>query len=297
MLAALRVPVGLVLAAAALFVPSAAHAATHSPQLPSNWQHRFHVRSAAADPDKDGLSNWDEWRSHTNPKRVDTDRDGVDDNAEDYDRDGLDNGTEQDAGTDPGRRDSDGDGRPDGREDADRDSLTNAAEQAVGDDPTDPDTDGDGIRDGQENAGRVLSWDPDSGELTIRLASTGKTLTGQVDDATDVTCDSTDNFLTDDESSSDDSADDPSDDSSDDSSDDDTATAASIRTDASDDGSADDPSDDSSDDSGDDSATFDEACFDDILAPGAWVHEAEFTADADGVVFDSVALVDDSVED
>src|SRR4051794_7370579 len=185
MLAVLRVPLGLIVAAALLFAPAAAHA-KNGHDLPGKFQHRYHVRSAAGDPDGDGLSNWGEFRSHTNPKRPDSDRDGTDDAAEDFDRDGLDNGTELAIGTDPGRRDSDGDGRPDGREDADGDGLPNAAEAQAGDDPADPDTDGDGVADGKENAGRVLAWDPDTGVLTIRLFATGKAVSGTVDDATDV---------------------------------------------------------------------------------------------------------------
>ena len=294
MLAARRRSSGLVLvlAGAALALPTTAPAKPiRDPHaLPAAWKHRFHVSSAASDPDGDGLSNWSEFRAHTNPKRADTDRDGADDGSEDFDRDGVDNVDEQRSGTDPARRDSDGDGRPDGAEDADGDGLPNAAEQQTGNDPSDPDSDGDGIPDGKENAGRVAAWDPDTGLLTIRLAS-GKAVTGTVDDSTDVTCDPTDAYGKgyDDDPGFDADGAVPAADAAPLRSADGVADPSSADPSA-DDTSADDPS------AGDDSVTFDDACFNDVLAPGAWVHEAALTGDGGGALFDSVALVDDSIE-
>jgi hypothetical protein len=282
----------LALAGAALALPATAPAkAVRDPHaLPAAWKHRFHVRSAAGDPDGDGLTNWTEFRAHTNPKRADTNRNGTSDASEDYDRDGVDNLDEQRSGTDPAKRDSDGDGRPDGAEDADGDGLPNAAEQQTGNDPSNPDSDGDGIADGKENAGRVATWDPETGALTIRLAS-GTTVTGTVDDTTEVTCDSTGVYAKDydDDPGFDDAgagpADVPAEAASDPSAADDASAAVP---------SADDPAAD--DTSVDDSVTFDEACFNDVLAPGAWVHEATLTDDGNGPVFESVALVDDSLQ-
>ena len=154
--------------------------------LPKKWAKRHHAKGARRDPDDDGLSNWGEFRSHTNPKRADSDRDGTGDGEEDRDRDGLDNGSEEDAGTDPGRKDTDRDGTTDGAEDADEDGLTNAAEDRTGNDPRDPDTDGDGIPDGEENAGVVTAYDGTT--LTIALAA-GGSLTARVDEASDLRCD------------------------------------------------------------------------------------------------------------
>ena len=72
---------------------------------------------AITDTDHDGLSNTFErnW-SLTNPRRWDTDRDGLSDGREDPDRDGLTNLTEQRLGTNPRRGDTDGDGWSDGVE-------------------------------------------------------------------------------------------------------------------------------------------------------------------------------------
>jgi hypothetical protein len=163
--------------------------------LPKKWSKQHKAKGAKADPDDDGLSNWGEWRSHTKPKKADSDKDGTGDAQEDYDRDGLDNGSEVDAGTDPGRKDTDRDGTRDGAEDADKDGLTNAAEDRAGNHPRKPDTDGDGIGDGDENAGTVQSFDGTT--LTIALAA-GGTLTAVVDEATEVGCDE-DDYYEDDE--------------------------------------------------------------------------------------------------
>ena len=115
--------------------------------LPKHWSKQHKAKGARADPDDDGLSSWGEYRSHTKPRRADTDKDGVGDAEEDYDRDGFDNGSELVAGTDPGRKDTDRDGTRDGAEDADKDGLSNAAEDETGNHPRKRDTDGDGILD------------------------------------------------------------------------------------------------------------------------------------------------------
>jgi hypothetical protein len=153
--------------------------------LPKKWAKKYKAKSAQADPDRDGLTNWGEYRSHTKPKKTDSDKDGIGDAQEDYDRDGVDNGTELDARTDPGRKDTDRDGTKDGAEDPDKDRLTNAAEDTTGNHPRKADTDGDGIADGDENAGTVTAFDGTT--LTIALA-VGGALTGTVDELTDVAC-------------------------------------------------------------------------------------------------------------
>jgi hypothetical protein len=112
--------------------------------LPKKWAKRHKAKRATADPDRDGLSNWGEYRSHTRPRRADSDRDGKRDDREDFDRDGLANGAEVRTGHDPGDRDSDGDG----------------------------------IRDGKENAGVVKAFDGTT--LTIALA-VGGSLTAAVE--------------------------------------------------------------------------------------------------------------------
>lgn len=55
-------------------------------RLPDKWEKRYQIstrqRSATRDPDHDRLTNLREYRAHTNPRRADTDRDGVADGAE-----------------------------------------------------------------------------------------------------------------------------------------------------------------------------------------------------------------------
>ena len=97
---------------------------------------RARGRAAASDSDGDGLPNaFERQKSHTNPHRKDTDRDGVLDTYEDPDHDGLWNRYEYLAGTNPRKKDTDGDGTNDGAEDPDHDGLSNAREQAAPDLP------------------------------------------------------------------------------------------------------------------------------------------------------------------
>lgn len=297
----------------ALALPAGATAKkSATPKLPAKFAKRYHVKSAVGDNDKDGLTNYVEYRAHTNPKKADTDRDGVADGSEDFDRDGLDNASEQRAGTDPGKKDTDRDGKPDAREDADHDGLNNLAEQRTANDPGDPDSDDDGVKDGGENAGQVVSFD-DDGVLTLRLAATGKLVSAPADETTSVDCGTTADYEDgyDDSAAADtlgaddqdDSGDDPSADddpaaddgdddaSGDDASGDDDASAASVRRA---DESGDDyvPADDS-DDTGDDVDEDANSCGD-LLAPGAWVHESTLAKDdAGATVFETVALVSD----
>ncbi|HEX5924982.1 MAG TPA: hypothetical protein VFY45_14210 [Baekduia sp.] len=295
MLAPSRLSTLCAIAIAALAIPATASAAKSSPKLPAKFQKRYHVKSAVADPDRDGLTNLTEYRAHTSPKKPDTDRDGTEDGSEDRDGDKLDNATEQRAGTNPSKRDTNHNGRPDGREDADHDGLRNLAEQRTANDPRNADSDGDGIKDGGENAGQVVSFA--GGVLALRLASTGKVVTGNVGDATNVACNGTAGYKaaygggTAEDLADDDDAFDDEDFGDDDAFDEEGDASA------------------SSDDSGDDEATASTAalraagdegtgdpCIDDVLAPGAWVHEAELAAGDDGTsVFDTVALVDDTL--
>jgi hypothetical protein len=309
--APLRLSALCAIALAACALPATATAKkTAAPKLPASFQKRYHVKSATADPDHDGLTNFTEYQAHTNPKKADTDSDGIEDRAEDFDHDKLDAATEQRAGTDPGRKDSDGDGTPDAREDSDHDGLNNLAEQNTANDPGDPDSDDDGVKDGSEHAGQVVSFD--GGDVVIRLASTGKTVTGTIDAGTTVECNATADYESayDDgaakdtnnagggasdasgaDGSGDPSVDPGTDPSADDTTGDTTASATAAATDpTAGDPTADDPTVD--DGSATDSAT--DPCFDQILAPGAWVHEAELSTDQDGTVLvDTLALVDD----
>jgi hypothetical protein len=73
------------------------------------------------------------------------------------------------------------------RHDQDRDDLRNLAEFRAGDDPRDADTDNDGVEDGDENAGTIAAFDTATGKLTINLFN-GDSVTGIVDEGTEITC-------------------------------------------------------------------------------------------------------------
>ena len=155
---------GVVLAAL-LAVPGAAMAKSHDRDhdgLPDKWEHKFHLsthkKSAKGDPDKDGLNNRGEFKAKTNPRKADTDRDGINDANDDQDDDGVDNVDEQHEGTNP----------------------------------CDRDTDNDGVEDGNETAGTVESFvedsaNPGTGVLTIKLAD-NSTISGKVDSTTEIEC-------------------------------------------------------------------------------------------------------------
>ena len=130
--------------------------------------------SANADPDMDGLINKVEKELGTDPKKADTDGDGLNDGAEvnqyktyplkaDSDGDGLNDGAEVNQyKTDPAKADSDGDGLNDGAEvnqyktyplkaDSDGDGLNDGAEvNQYKTDPLKEDSDADGLNDGAE---------------------------------------------------------------------------------------------------------------------------------------------------
>jgi hypothetical protein len=110
--------------------------------MPDKWEKRHHLNvkkdDSRRDRDRDGLSNYGEYRAHTNPRK----------------------------------KDSDHDGRRDSREDFDRDHLRNAAEIKTGYDPRDKDSDNDGVKDGRENAGKIVALSGST--VTIKLAVGGK---------------------------------------------------------------------------------------------------------------------------
>jgi hypothetical protein len=141
-------------AALAVLVPATASARTTNQRT-----------SATADRNHDRIP--DRWeRRHRLSLRIKQTR-------RDQDRDGLNNLGEFKSGTNPRDRDSDDDGVRDG------------SERRHGMSPTDRDSDDDGRNDGHENAGTVTSFD--GTKLTITLAS-GGTVTGNVDDSTEIEC-------------------------------------------------------------------------------------------------------------
>jgi hypothetical protein len=140
------------------------------------------------------------------------------------------------------------------RRDQDHDGLRNRAEFRAHTNPRKADTDGDGIKDGAEHAGKIASFT--GGVLTIDLFG-GKTLTGTVDDTTEIECD--DAHASDAGDRGDDHGDDPGDDH------------------------GDDPGDDDDDDEG-------ASCDTSALTPGAVVDEAELHTVGGDAVFEKVEL-------
>lgn len=128
-------------------------AMSHAPEPPV-------TTSSVADPlkdsDNDGLKDGEESRLGTDPRKADTDQDGLTDGIEvddtgtdplktDTDGDGVDDAEELDAGSDPHSRDSDGDGLDDFEE-----------IQVYGTDPLLRDTDADGYSDAFEVTYRAV---------------------------------------------------------------------------------------------------------------------------------------------
>jgi len=72
-----------------------------------------------------------------------------------------------------------------GKRDQDSDGLNNRGEYQAGTNPREDDSDDDGSEDGDENAGVVSAFDGET--LTIDLYG-GGTVTGTVDDSTEVKC-------------------------------------------------------------------------------------------------------------
>jgi hypothetical protein len=155
---------GVVLAAL-LAVPAAAMAKSHDRNhdgIPDKWEKKFGLstrhNSALADPDHDGLNNLGEFRAHTNPRKADTNGNGINDANDDQDGDGVSNQDEMQDGTNP----------------------------------SNPDTNGNGVPDGQEASGTIVSFTEDSanpgtGVLTIKLAD-NSTISGKVDSSTEIEC-------------------------------------------------------------------------------------------------------------
>jgi hypothetical protein len=142
--------------------------------IDANGTHTIHVTSdpKRADTDGDGLTDYWEWYpfpNSSNPRAEDTDGDGLTDLVEllggynllsyDTDGDGLDDSTELTFSSDPKDADTDDDG------------LTDAEEFAFSSDPNNPDTDGDGLSDsGERDCGSsLLQPDPDDDMLFDNL--------------------------------------------------------------------------------------------------------------------------------
>jgi hypothetical protein len=237
--------------AALLALPSAAMAKSRDrdhDKLPDKWEKKFHLstkhKSGKGDPDRDRFSNLAEFRSKTNPRRKDSDRDGI----------------------------------RDANDDTDHDGLTNREEIHGGTNPCDRDSDDDGVRDDEETIGTVANFvadsgNPNAGVLTITL-NNGSTLSGRVDETTEIECRAPEHA------------------------------AANARHGSDDGGSNSGPGNGGEDNSGPGNGGEDNSgpghggddderrpCTTADLTAGTPVHEAEFHSSADGNVFEEVKLI------
>jgi hypothetical protein len=84
---------------AALAVFAAPALARVADGIPDSWEFGHHlslnINQAPLDQDRDALNNLNEFRSNTNPRLQDTDRNGTNDGDEDADHDGVSNLREQ----------------------------------------------------------------------------------------------------------------------------------------------------------------------------------------------------------
>lgn len=147
--------------------------------------------SADPDPDKDGLTTEQENKLGTDPRKKDTDGDGISDgdevnkyrtnpNSKDTDGDSLEDGKEiKTHQTNPNSKDTDNDGLADNEEletyktdpnvaDTDKDGLMDGKEVHIKTDPLNKDTDGEGLNDGDEvkiHKTNPLKADTDDGSV------------------------------------------------------------------------------------------------------------------------------------
>jgi hypothetical protein len=168
------------------------------------------------------------------------------------------------------------------KRDQDRDQLNNRGEFQTGSDPRDDDSDDDGVEDGAEDGGTIASFDGTT--LTIDLAN-GGSISGIVDENTEIKCG--------DEVDQDGDGTDPEDDSGP------SENAGSGNRSSSDDDPADEDEVESDDDSSDDSDSEDTEDSEDSedgncsvadLAVGVAVHEAEINVSGGDAVFEEIEL-------
>lgn len=143
---------------------------TDGDTMPDFWETAYgldkNTADAAVDQDTDGFTNLEEYRKGLDPKKNDTDGDGLADGKE------LHTGvwvSAADTGTDPLRADSDGDGLNDSVE-----TRTGIfiSPTNTGSDPNVPDTDGDGLGDGSEVAVGRNPVNPNDGQSGLRVGLT-----------------------------------------------------------------------------------------------------------------------------
>jgi hypothetical protein len=196
------------------------------------------------------------------------------------------------------------------RRDQDRDDLRNRAEFRARMDPHDADSDNDGIEDGDEGAGMIESYDAETGRLRINLYG-GDVIAGWVTDETEVECDDGDDRGDedgdgkgghdggDDEVDGEDSSgpgDGDGEDSSGPGDDDEVERAARHGEEEPAEGEEEPEDGDEGEHEGDDDCAEEDACSADDLQAGVIVQEARMHLSGDGVIFDEIELLIQSVE-
>ena len=193
------------------------------------------------------------------------------------------------------------------RRDQDRDSLRNRAEFRAKMDPRDDDSDNDGVEDGDEGAGVIESFDPETGRLRINLYG-GDVIAGWVTDETEVECDNGDDHGDEDgdgEGGHEDGDDNSGPGDGDEGEEGSDESERSFARHESDDDPVDeeegeepddDPVDEEEEDEeghegDDDCQEEEEGCSADDLAAGVVVQEAEMHLSGDGVIFDEIEIL------
>lgn len=150
------------------------------------------------DTDGDGLNDYYEYIVlGTSPLFVDTDKNGISDDAEDFDDDGLTNKEEYTYSTIPWEEDTDEDGIIDGDEvliygvdplnaDSDRDGIADGDELPLGFDPANPDTDGNGIKDGDKVLEQTFVYEVENTECVVKQVIIETETKGSLEAATTV---------------------------------------------------------------------------------------------------------------
>lgn len=181
------------------------------------------------------------------------------------------------------------------RKDQDRDQLRNRAEFRAHMDPRDDDSDNDGVDDGDEGAGSIESYDPETGRLRINLFG-GDVIAGWVTDETEVECDRGDDHG--DEDGDGEGGDGgPGEGEGEDGVEGDEVDSLTRDGDElegeepGDEESGDDEGEDEADDDSDEES----ACSVDDLVAGAIVQEAHMHLSGDGVIFDEIELLTQSI--
>lgn len=150
------------------------------------------------DSDGDSLPDgYEALIAYTNPTKLDTDDNAVNDGDEDFDEDGLTNLDEYNLATDPWSSDTDGDGLSDSEEvntygtdplkkDTDDDGLEDGDEIYLKTDPTIQDTDGNGILDCDEKFNQTFTHIVENEDCAVKEVIVSMNGTGNLQNTTTV---------------------------------------------------------------------------------------------------------------